>query len=87
LGGVAPDNAKQSVLTHGQEKAPSETLPGPAAQREAKMMNQSFQPRRPAGEGTGNRRLKALHEYPLTAIGPKATEPARHDLDPNRFPL
>jgi hypothetical protein len=81
---VAPDDAKQSVLTHRQEQTPREALSWSAAQREAEMMNQAFQPRRSAGEGTGNRRIKTLHENPLTAISQEATKPASEDLDLNQ---
>ena len=42
--GVTPDDAKQSVLTHRQEQTPREALSWPAAQREAEVMNQAFQP-------------------------------------------
>jgi hypothetical protein len=74
-------------LTFRREQAPREALPGPASQREAKMMSQAFQPRRSAREWAGNRRIKTLREDPLTAIGHEATGPPRQNPDPDRFPL
>jgi len=87
LRGTAPDNAKQGVLTHWQKKAACEALPRPAAQREAEMVNQSLQPRRPACEGAGYCRIKPLSEDLLTAIGQDTTEPACLDFDPNLLSL
>ena len=85
--GITPDNAKQRVIAHRQEKAPCEALPGPAAQREAEMMNQPLQPRCPAGKRMGYRRFKPLNKDPLAAVGQEAAEPAGQDLDPNQFRL
>jgi hypothetical protein len=87
LFGMAPDRPKQGVFTHGKEKATREALPWSAAQCEAEMMDQPVQSRRPSGERADYRRIKTLHEYPLTAIGYETAEPARLDLDPNRLSL
>jgi hypothetical protein len=84
---MAPDDAKQSILTHWQQKAARKALPRPATQRETEMVNQSFQPRRPACEGTGYRHVKRLNEDPPTAIDLATTESAHLDLDPDQFPL
>jgi hypothetical protein len=81
---MAPDDAKQGILTHWQQKAAREALARPATQRETEMVNQSLQPRRPA---TGYRHVKPLNEDPPTAIGLATTEFARLDLDPDQFPL
>jgi hypothetical protein len=80
-GGLVPDDVKQSVHTYRQVQTQREALSWPAAQREAEMMNQAVQPRRSAGKGTANHRIRALHEDPLTAIGKEATTPASEELD------
>jgi hypothetical protein len=84
---MTSDNAKQGIFTYRQKKASCEALPGPAAQREAEMMNQSLQARCPARERAGYRYFKPFDEDPLTTIGKDATEPAGQNLDPNQFAL
>jgi hypothetical protein len=71
----------------GQEQAAREALPWSATQREAEMVNQPIQPRRPPREWARYRHIEPLNEESLTAIAQYATEATGHNLDPNQLSL
>jgi len=47
--GPSPDDPQQGIVTHGQHQPLGEICRRPAAQRQTQMMNNAFQPCRPAG--------------------------------------
>jgi hypothetical protein len=62
--GARPDQPQQRVLARRHQQAPGEALTGAAAEREAEMMDDALQPRRPVRKGatmsSPNRSAKIL---------------------------
>jgi hypothetical protein len=87
LFGISPDDAKQGIFTHREEKASRKALPRPADQRKAEMVHKALQARRSPSERTSYRHLKPLDEDTLTASGQNAKKTTSLNLDPNQLSL